>query len=395
MAGRPPLRIGQHGKITRAEVTAGVWLARCRFRDLDGVTRRVERASPAGVVDEYGRLAEDALRDALAARRPPGTGRVTATTTLGELLSRYIERCRSDGELAPKSVDTYEATLDAVRSRLADIRVSEAAPGLLDEILRGIRRDHGATRERHTKVALNSVLTDAVLAGAIGSNPVRELGTRRKRKADKKVKGAPALGVDQVRGLLSAIATSEACEQKDLRDPVIMLAATGLRRGELLALRWEDVDLDARQLEVRGSVVRIKGVGLVRQDTTKGGAARTVPLPQFAVDALHVRKAAADERPNTAAVIFPSSAGTLRDPDNFGKQWREVRDDLGLPDVSSHSFRKTVATLIDDTGLSARIGADQLGHARPSMTQDVYMSRGVVHTEVADALDKAVGISDE
>jgi hypothetical protein len=54
-----------------------------------------------------------------------------------------------------------------------------------------------------------------------------------------------------------------------------------------------------------------------------------------------------------------------------------------------------VATLIDDSGLSARIGADQLGHARPSVTQDVYMSRGQVHTEVATVLDRAVGISDE
>ncbi|KAA0096677.1 site-specific integrase [Mycolicibacterium sp. P1-18] len=395
MAGRPPLRIGQHGKITRTQLAAGVWAARCRFRDSDGVTRRVERTTPLGDVDAYGKAAEDALRDALAERRPPGTGSITAATTLGELLVRYVERCRSDGELAPKSVDTYEATLNAVRSRLADIRVSEASPGLLDEILRGIRRDHGATRERHTKVALNSVLTDAVLAGAVAANPVRELGTRRKRKTDKAVKGAPALDVDQVRRLLSAIATSEACKQKDLRDPVILLAATGLRRGELLALRWEDIDLDARQLEVRGSIVRIRGAGLVRQDTTKGGGARTVSLPLFAVDALHRRKAAADDRPNMAGVIFPSSTGTLRDPDNFGKQWREVRDALGLPDVSSHSFRKTVATLIDDSGLSARIGADQLGHARPSMTQDVYMSRGQVHTEVADALDRAVGINVE
>ena len=94
-------------------------------------------------------------------------------------------------------------------------------------------------------------------------------------------------------------------------------------------------------------------------------------------------------------VIFPSTADTLRDPDNFGRQWREVRESLGLPDVSSHSFRKTVATLIDDSGLSARIGADQLGHARPSMTQDVYMSRGQVHAEVADVLDLAAGITDE
>lgn len=392
MAGRPPLRIGSHGKVTRIQVAPSAWIARCRYRDLDGVTRPVERRSPLGVSDEYGARAEAVLLDALAGRRPPGTGSLSGSTTLGELLDRYIERARADGDLAPKSVDTYAATVTAVRKRLADIRVNEATPGLLDEILRGIRRDHGDTRERHTKVALNAVLTDAVLAGVIGSNPVRELKRRRQRKGDSK--GAPALAVDQVRELLKAVEESEVCRSKDLRDPVLILAATGLRRGELLALRWEDVDLDGRRLTVAGSIVRLKGVGLVRQDTTKGGGARTVALPQFAVDALHRRKGE-QLRPNTVGVIFPSSSDSLRDPDNFGKQWREVRDYLGLPDVSSHSFRKTVATLIDDSGLSARVGADQLGHARPSMTQDVYMSRGTLHTEVAAALDKAMGINIE
>ena len=58
--------------------------------------------------------------------------------------------------------------------------------------------------------------------------------------------------------------------------------------------------------------------------------------------------------------------------------------------MTSHSFRKTVATLIDDEGLSARIGADQLGHAKVSMTQDKYMSRGRVHTQVAELLDRTI-----
>ena len=61
-----------------------------------------------------------------------------------------------------------------------------------------------------------------------------------------------------------------------------------------------------------------------------------------------------------------------------------------MPEVTSHSFRKTVATLIDDEGLSARIGADQLGHAKVSMTQDKYMSRGRVHTQVAELLDRTI-----
>jgi integrase len=61
-----------------------------------------------------------------------------------------------------------------------------------------------------------------------------------------------------------------------------------------------------------------------------------------------------------------------------------------VPEVTSHSFRKTVATMIDDAGLSARIGADRLGHAKVSMTQDRYMRRGKVHAEVAALLDRAI-----
>ncbi len=95
-------------------------------------------------------------------------------------------------------------------------------------------------------------------------------------------------------------------------------------------------------------------------------------------------------------MIFASSSGTLRDPENFNTAWRAVRYKLGMPDVTSHSFRKTVATLIDDSGLSARIGADHLGHAKVSMTQDRYMSWGRVHNQVADLLDRAVAdINDE
>ena len=89
-------------------------------------------------------------------------------------------------------------------------------------------------------------------------------------------------------------------------------------------------------------------------------------------------------------MIFPSTAGTWRDPDNFRARWREVRDQLGVPDVTSHSFRKTLATLIDDEGLSARIGADHLGHARVSETMDTYMARGRSHAAVAELLDRAI-----
>jgi integrase len=197
------------------------------------------------------------------------------------------------------------------------------------------------------------------------------------------------LTADQLRGLLVKATASAYCQRHDLVDPITMLIATGLRRSELLGLVWRNFDETAGRIAVSGKVVRVAGKGLVRVDQTKSDAGRrTISLPKFAVDTLVGRRG----RPfvGEQSVIFPSSSGTLRDPDNFNKQWRAVRDDLGVPDVTSHSFRKTVATLIDDEGLSARIGADHLGHANVSMTQDRYMSRGQVHSKVAELLDRAI-----
>lgn len=136
------------------------------------------------------------------------------------------------------------------------------------------------------------------------------------------------------------------------------------------------------------------GQGLLRVDETKSTAGRrTIPLPRFAIDMLEKRR----QLPylSQQPVIFPSTSGTLRDPNNFGKEWRTARQELGVAEVTTHSFRKTVATLIDDEGLSARIGADHLGHTHVSMTQDRYMTRGRIYTQVADMLDRTVRINDE
>jgi integrase len=151
-----------------------------------------------------------------------------------------------------------------------------------------------------------------------------------------------------------------------------------------------DFDERAGTLAVTGKVVRITGGGLIRVDETKTAAGRrTIALPSFAVDALRQRRSLPylGQHP---VIMFQSTAGTWRDPNNFGRDWRTVREDLGVPDVTTHSFRKTLATLIDEGGLSARVGADHLGHSKVSMTRDVYMTRGKVHTQVADLLDDAI-----
>jgi integrase len=69
---------------------------------------------------------------------------------------------------------------------------------------------------------------------------------------------------------------------------------------------------------------------------------------------------------------------------------RETRGSEGFAWVTSHVFRKTAATILDEAGLSARLIADQLGHARPSMTQDVYLGRRSVSGKAAEALEDAL-----
>ena len=95
------------------------------------------------------------------------------------------------------------------------------------------------------------------------------------------------------------------------------MIATGLRRSELLGLRWTDFDDGAGTFAVSGKVIRETGKGLVRVDETKTAAGRrTIPLPAFAVATLLERR----KLPflGQQQVIFPSTAGTLRDPNNFG-----------------------------------------------------------------------------
>ncbi len=246
---------------------------------------------------------------------------------------------------------------------------------------------HGPTLAKQCKTLLTGGLRLAVMANVLGTNPVRDVGAIKTPPA----KGAVPLTGDELRALLAVLRSSQRATELDLVDPILVLIGTGLRRGELLGLRWEDVDLKAGRLSVTGKLVRVRGGGLQRQNFTKSEAGlRTVLLPKFVVQVLDDRR----RRPyfGEQEMLFSSSRGTWRDLDNFNKDWRKVRDDLGVAEVSSHSFRKTVATLLDDAGLSATLAADQLGHSRTSMTQDKYMTRRRTHSKIADVLDDAAAV---
>lgn len=360
MPGRPPLRIGQHGKITRKYLGAGVWLARTRFRDSDGVTRIVERRGPADEHDQHGKLAEDFLVEALQVRRPPGAaGEISLDTRIAALVDLHLVRLEEDGK-SPATMTTYRSAVRKLKKFIGALRVGEATPARLDAAIRSVRTAHGANMARHGRTLLRGGLQLAVMANVLGTNPVRDVSPIVPKSPPK---GAASLTAAELRDLLAKIADNPYSVECDLVDPITIFIATGLRRSELLALRWVDLDTTAGTLAVTGKLVRVSGEGLKRLDTGKTASSRrTVPLPEFALTLLGGRRSRTywGQQP----MIFPSSVATWQDPDSFNKLWRKVSDDLGVPEVISHSFRKSMADLIDGDGLSARVGADQLGRPR-------------------------------
>ena len=115
---------------------------------------------------------------------------------------------------------------------------------------------------------------------------------------------------------------------------------------------------------------------------------RVLRMPQWLTETLAHRRSGdvSEDSP-----VLPDAGGGYRDRNNVERDFRLVRTGTPFEWVVPHTYRKTVATFLDLGGLSARVVADQLGHARISMTQDVYMGRNVVHPAAASTLEGLPG----
>ncbi len=148
-------------------------------------------------------------------------------------------------------------------------------------------------------------------ADAEDRRPVRDVPPLRSKAQPK---GAIGLTAEQLRDLLQKLQVSKFCQDHDLVDPITLLIATGLRRSEMLGLRWTDYDDEACTLAVTGKVVRVSGEALQRVDETKSVAGRRiVPVPRFAVEnAAEPSRAAV---PRTAGGDLPVDGGHTPRPE--------------------------------------------------------------------------------
>ncbi|MFI5959320.1 tyrosine recombinase XerC [Cryptosporangium sp. NPDC051539] len=378
--GRPTLPLGTYGSISTERYGKG-YRARTYFRDFDGVTRRVERHGKTRGA------AENNLREALRDRGTSGGSvGITRETRLNVLAEEWWKQVEA-GKLSISTKEKYRYRLDGIiLPALGNLKLRELTVSVLHRHLTTVGEKHGKSSAKMVRTVLSGVLTRAVQEDALDRNPVREVASL--DMGPKKL--ARALTVEQCVALRAALRADKKATDRDLPEFVDLMLATGLRIGEAAAVVWDAVDLEARTVEVRGTVIRIKGKGLMIKEEPKTDAGyRTLVMPAWAVEILKGRLPDSGE-PRGGDVVFPAVMGGLRDPSNTAADLRDAFDDTGFDWVTSHVFRKTVATLMDRAGLGARAAADQLGHSKVSMTQDNYYGRNVADTGAATVLEALV-----
>lgn len=156
------------------------------------------------------------------------------------------------------------------------------------------------------------------------------------------------------------------------------MALTGLRRGEALALRWEDIDLKYGRLSVRRSFVPIGATVIVGEPKTRRGT-RLVPLDPGTVATLKRRRSQQRQERlawegawNDTGLVFTREDGSLIHPEQAIKNFASAVKKAGVPTIRLHDLRHTNATLAFAAGVHPKVISERLGHATVAMTLDIY-----------------------
>jgi integrase len=366
-------RTNGDGTVGSAPLKDGRWQARYTATNAKG--EKVRRSV-------YGRTREEAsrkLREGMA-QRDKGTASLSGPVTVGAHLVTWLDGAR--GTVRPRSWDRCEeqVRLHLVptlgRRPLARLTPEDVQRALTQLLAQGLSA--GTVLRAHA--VLRQALDQAVKWGRIPTN-VASL-VRPPRAPHREMR---TLSPDQARELVTAVAGDR------LESLYVVAVTAGLRQGELLALRWSDVDLERGTLRVTGTLTRTYD----RKDAARAdGAARSrleisepktrssrrnVQLTSVAVRALRRRRLAFLEERVAAAnlwrdldLVFCSETGGYVHAARLSEDFRAILRDAGLPHVRFHDLRHTAATLMLGEGVHPKIASEMLGHSTVAITMDLY-----------------------
>jgi integrase len=366
----------------------------------DGLERRGTRSwritVPAGRDPETGRYVRiretftgtkteaKNRRDELRVEVAHGT-HVRADDPVGVYLPAWIAKNERLGNIRRKVAYTYAGyARREVTPRIGRVRLDAVRPahiqGIVDAML-----EQGLAPRTATQVhrIMHAAFRDAVRLGVLRSNPCDGCKLPRLPKSKSRVPKPADVG-----RLLEAI-------NEDYRTPLALAAGTGMRRGEVLALRWSALELeDGRpHASVDGTLQRTP-VGLVVEDTKTDRSRRDVPLSASLVALLRAhrkgqlqRRLLAGEAWHDGDYVFDRGDGRPVDPDVFGRAFRLARERTGLDGIRLHDLRHGFASILVNAETNPRVVSDLLGHATVAFTLSTYFHPD--EDAAADAIAKA------
>lgn len=351
---------------TLREKYPGVWQVRYEG-GRDPLTGRRRQLSQN--VHGTKRQAQQVL-NALVAEAEAGK-RVSTTATFAQLSEKWLALAESD--LSPTTLRRYKNLLSKrILPALGDRPVSSIKAMELDDLYQGLVRRVGLSPAtvRQAHAIIRRSLRQAVLWGWISSNPAANATPPRVAKSDL---SPPDL--EQIGELLRVAHDTD----PDLARFLHIAATTGARRGELCAMRWSNINFEARTLTIERSIVEVPG-GLFEKDTkTHANRRIALDIDTLAVfeDQLEDAEALASETgravDNDGFVFSKDNDGvTPWTPGAVTKRFAQVRDELGYGDMRLHDLRHFAATRLMAAGVPVRTVSGRLGHANPSTTLSVY-----------------------
>ena len=349
--------------IRRRRGRQDVWLV--DYRDAGGQRHRLTAASRAE--------AEDLLADKIRESRQPGAFSADREITVRDYHDRWLRMVAH--EIKPRTLMGYQQQFRLhILPALGRTRVRELHRGTIKAFLIGKRAGGlGKNSVRLIRAALSAMLSSAVDDAIIVANPALRLGLKLRGQPDRltsleRQQTIRPMGASEYAAFLKAAERVTPL----YADLFLLLGDTGSRPGEAYALRWEDIDFDARRLRVERawSAGRIEG--------TKTGVRRLVDLTDRLVRRLRrlqrERKAEALHRgwSQLPEWVFCTEAGTPLDESRVRKAFAKALATAGLPPHRVYDLRHTCASLLLARGAPLTYVSAQLGHALPTTTLQFY-----------------------
>jgi len=331
------------------------------------------------------RTAQQALRDMLT-----DVSRGELVDPSRQPLGLYLDEWAAGLRLAPSTIASYRKNIRLhITPALGAVPLAALTTERIDRLYRELERSGRADRRqgeglslrtvRYVHTILSAALAAAVKTRRLARNPAADASPPTAKQAK-----APEMHPWTAGQLAAFLVWSR--DNSPNHALWHVLAYTGMRRGELLGLRWQDIDLDAATVSVRRSVGVIKHKGAareIREGDTKTARPRTIDIDPATVAVLRAwkreRGLMAFQLAQDQALAFGNHQGQFRDPETFSKVFKsterrcaQVLGDAALPVIRLHDLRHTHATIMLTEREPVHVVSQRLGHASAVVTMTIY-----------------------